>query len=118
MPPADLSIVERYGSFGLLVCLVLAFAFYVIPYCVRKFGEIVDKFDKALEAERNARTAHDDRANRTLSELTAAVTQLVDRVERVEDFTSGCPHSTPTAPQPQSLPSGKYQKKPQGGQGT
>lgn len=115
-PENDLSIVERYGSFGLLVCLVLAFAFYVIPYCVRKFGEIVDKFDKALEAERNARTAHDDRANRTLSELTAAVTQLVDRVERVEDFTSGCPHSTPTAP-PQSLPSGKYQKKP-GGQGT
>ena len=83
-PENDLSIVERYGSFGLLVCLVLAFAFYVIPYCVRKFGEIVDKFDKALEAERHDRTAHDDRAIRTLSEVTAAVTQLVDRVERVE----------------------------------
>jgi len=108
-PENGLSFVERYGSFGLLVVLILAFVFYVIPRAIHTFQEITEKFDKALEQERAARADHDDRANKTLADLTAVVSQLVDRLERVEEHTSGCPHST----QPQQQPA-KY-RKPNGG---
>lgn len=85
MPPTDLSLIERYGSFGLLCLLVLGFAFYVVPLAIRKLTDVVDKFDLALTAERKAR---EEQNAHFVGVLTTIQSEIARLSERVEDCTT------------------------------
>lgn len=103
--PTDLSLIERYGSFGLLAVLFLGFAFYVVPFAIKNIREICDRFTSALEADRKSREESDRAVRSAIHEQavamgaqTEAIRALVDRVEGLEDHVAGCPSNKPLPP--------------------
>lgn len=87
-PAAALSLVERYGSFGLLVVLILGFAFWVIPAALARFKEITTTYSADLKAERESREAQHKECEAThrktaeiLSDLTAQIERMANRTD-------------------------------------
>lgn len=90
-----ITLVERYGSFGLLVLLAFWLALWVVPRLVRVFADQGQQFAAALAAEREARERQHVQGEQThrgttqvLAGLVAAVRVLAEiHRPKVEDET-------------------------------
>lgn len=92
MPPESLSLIERYGSFGLVCVLFLGLVFYVGPKLLQFLEQQRTAFTDELKEERKARQDAHNRCEagyakhaEAMAQVTQALSKVTDRLERVED---------------------------------
>jgi hypothetical protein len=82
-----LSLVERYGSFGLLVVLFVGFTFYVIPKTIAAFREQSALFQTELKAERTSREEQHEKCEATHKQTTQVLGGMAAQIQRLADRT-------------------------------
>jgi hypothetical protein len=86
---AALTLVERYGSFGLICCMVLGFTFYVIPKTITAFRDLAALFQEELKAERASREELSMKHTEVLTTLALQVQRLTDRTTEHRPLAGG-----------------------------
>ena len=80
IPTEVISVVERYGSFGLIVVMFFGFIFYVIPKTIKAFEDQRVAFTDELKAERTARSEAHEKCEDSHSRIADVFSEAINKM--------------------------------------